>query len=154
MVVVEREREAQPLDRLLAVGDEPERPVGMLAGGAALDPVADLEQRRRRRRRGTAASRRPRAVPSARASTGPRGPHDDVDHFGTLKISFGWPRYALPRVGEGMRTTWDAAAASDRVEHYVGDPATAKQELDSLFSRLGDDPRGGTCVEVGCGRAG
>src|SRR5438132_4015448 len=50
-----------------------------------------------------------------------------------------------------MRTTWDAAAASDRVEEYVGDPATAKAELDSLFLRLGDDPRGGTCVEVGCG---
>jgi ubiquinone/menaquinone biosynthesis C-methylase UbiE len=50
-----------------------------------------------------------------------------------------------------MRTTWDAAAASDRVEHYVGDPATARAELDSLFSRLGEDPNGGTCVEVGCG---
>jgi len=50
-----------------------------------------------------------------------------------------------------MRTTWDAAADSDRVEHYVGDPATASSELGSLFSRLGDDPRGGTCVEVGCG---
>jgi SAM-dependent methyltransferase len=50
-----------------------------------------------------------------------------------------------------MRTTWDAAADSDRVEHYVGDPATARKELDSLFSRLDDDPRGGTCVEVGCG---
>src|SRR5438128_10429187 len=50
-----------------------------------------------------------------------------------------------------MRTTWDAAAASDRVDDYVGDPATAEAELDSLFSRLGDDPRGGTCVEVGCG---
>ena len=50
-----------------------------------------------------------------------------------------------------MRTTWDAAADSDRVEHYVGDPATAASELDSLFSRLGEDPRGGTCVEVGCG---
>jgi len=50
-----------------------------------------------------------------------------------------------------MRTTWDAAADSDRVEHYVGDPATARSELESLFSRLGGDPRGGTCVEVGCG---
>jgi SAM-dependent methyltransferase len=50
-----------------------------------------------------------------------------------------------------MRTTWDAAADSDRVEHYVGDPATAASELQSLFSRLRDDPRGGTCVEVGCG---
>ena len=56
-----------------------------------------------------------------------------------------------PGVGERMRTTWDAAAASDRVEHYVGDPATAQRELDSLFSRLGEDPHGGTCVEVGCG---
>lgn len=50
-----------------------------------------------------------------------------------------------------MRTTWDAAAASDRVEQYVGDPATAAAELDSLFSRLGEEPHGGTCVEVGCG---
>jgi SAM-dependent methyltransferase len=50
-----------------------------------------------------------------------------------------------------MRTTWDAAADSDRVEQYVGDPATARQELDSLFARLGDAPRRGTCVEVGCG---
>ncbi len=50
-----------------------------------------------------------------------------------------------------MRTTWDAAAASDRVERYVGDPATARAELDSLFTRLGNDPRGGVCVEVGCG---
>lgn len=50
-----------------------------------------------------------------------------------------------------MRTTWDAAADSDRVEHYVGDPGTARSELESLFSRLGGDPRGGTCVEVGCG---
>jgi ubiquinone/menaquinone biosynthesis C-methylase UbiE len=50
-----------------------------------------------------------------------------------------------------MRTTWDAAAASDRVERYVGDPATARSELESLFSRLGGDPRSGVCVEVGCG---
>lgn len=50
-----------------------------------------------------------------------------------------------------MRTTWDAAASSDRVDRYVGDPATAKAELEGLFGRLGDDPRGGVCVEVGCG---
>jgi SAM-dependent methyltransferase len=61
------------------------------------------------------------------------------------------PSLRSVRVGEEMRTTWDAAAASDRVEHYVGDPATARSELDSVFSRLGDDPRGGSCVEVGCG---
>lgn len=50
-----------------------------------------------------------------------------------------------------MRTTWDAAASSDRVDLYTGDPATARAELESLFSRLGDDPRGGVCVEIGCG---
>ena len=50
-----------------------------------------------------------------------------------------------------MRATWDAAAASGRVDEFVGDPATAEAELDSVFSRLGDDPRGETCLEVGCG---
>ena len=50
-----------------------------------------------------------------------------------------------------MRTTWDAAAASDRVDELVGDPATARAELEGLFGRLGADPRGGVCVEVGCG---
>ena len=50
-----------------------------------------------------------------------------------------------------MRATWDAAAASDRVDEFVGDPATARAELEGLFGRLGADPRGGTCVEVGCG---
>jgi ubiquinone/menaquinone biosynthesis C-methylase UbiE len=50
-----------------------------------------------------------------------------------------------------MRQTWDAAAASDRVDELVGDPATARAELEGLFGRLGADPRGGVCVEVGCG---
>lgn len=50
-----------------------------------------------------------------------------------------------------MRTTWDDAAASDRVDEFVGDPATARAELEGLFGRLGADPRRGTCVEVGCG---
>ena len=50
-----------------------------------------------------------------------------------------------------MRTTWDAAAASERVDEFVGDPATARSELEGLFGRLGADPRGGSCVEVGCG---
>lgn len=50
-----------------------------------------------------------------------------------------------------MRSTWDAAAASDDVDRYVGDPATVRDELDGFFGRLGADPRGGTCVEVGCG---
>ena len=52
-----------------------------------------------------------------------------------------------------MRGTWDAAAASERPEVYVGDPARGREELESLFGRLGDDPRGGVCVEVGCGPA-
>jgi SAM-dependent methyltransferase len=50
-----------------------------------------------------------------------------------------------------MRTTWDAAAASDRVDEFVGDPATARAEVEGLFGRLDADPRGGVCVEVGCG---
>jgi ubiquinone/menaquinone biosynthesis C-methylase UbiE len=50
-----------------------------------------------------------------------------------------------------MRTTWDAAAASEHVDEFVGDPATARAELEGLLGRLGADPRGGICVEVGCG---
>ncbi len=49
-----------------------------------------------------------------------------------------------------MRTTWDALArAGSHV--YVGDPAGGGGELASLFGRLGAKPRGGICVEVGCG---
>src|SRR5262249_25579473 len=49
----------------------------------------------------------------------------------------------------GMRATWDALASDPDV--YVGDPSRGRTELESLFSRLGADPHGGTCVEVGCG---
>jgi ubiquinone/menaquinone biosynthesis C-methylase UbiE len=51
-----------------------------------------------------------------------------------------------------MRATWDAAASSPE-QHalLVGPPDTALRELVDLFGRLGADPRGGTCVEVGCG---
>ena len=49
-----------------------------------------------------------------------------------------------------MRATWDALAR-EPTELYVGDPARGSAELASLFGRLGSDPRGGTCVEVGCG---
>lgn len=48
------------------------------------------------------------------------------------------------------RTTWDALA-SEPTEVYVGDPARGEEELAALFGRLGADPRGGMCVEVGCG---
>ena len=48
------------------------------------------------------------------------------------------------------RETWDALAARS-TEVYVGDPAGARRELDDLFARLGADPRGGRCDEVGCG---
>jgi len=48
-----------------------------------------------------------------------------------------------------MQTTWDALASSPEV--YVGDPRRGREELDALFGRFGADPRGGTCVEVGCG---
>jgi SAM-dependent methyltransferase len=49
-----------------------------------------------------------------------------------------------------MRRTWDALAGAE-TSVYVGDPATGVAELEGLFGRLGADPRGGTCVEVGCG---
>lgn len=49
-----------------------------------------------------------------------------------------------------MRATWDALASADTAR-YVGDPARGEAELESLFGRLGADPCGGTCVEVGCG---
>lgn len=49
-----------------------------------------------------------------------------------------------------MRRTWDALAAGETAV-YVGDPETGASELEGLFGRLGGDPHGGTCVEVGCG---
>ena len=49
-----------------------------------------------------------------------------------------------------MRRTWDALAGGDTAV-YVGDPATGASELAGLFGRLDANPRGGTCVEVGCG---
>src|SRR6266540_4712209 len=49
-----------------------------------------------------------------------------------------------------MRRTWDALAGAESAV-YVGDPATGAEELAGLFGRLGADPRGDTCVEVGCG---
>ena len=51
-----------------------------------------------------------------------------------------------------MRATWDALASAE-TEVYVGDPARGAVELADLFGRLGADPRGGVCVEVGCGPA-
>ena len=48
-----------------------------------------------------------------------------------------------------MRATWDALASDP--DAYVGDPERGRSELQGLFERLGADPRGGTCVEVGCG---
>ncbi len=49
-----------------------------------------------------------------------------------------------------MRRTWDALAGAESAV-YVGDPATGAEELAGLFGRLGADPRGGRCVELGCG---
>ncbi len=56
--------------------------------------------------------------------------------------------YPLPSLE--MRRTWDALAGAESAV-YVGDPATGAEELAGLFGRLGADPRGGLCVEVGCG---
>jgi SAM-dependent methyltransferase len=49
-----------------------------------------------------------------------------------------------------MRRTWDALAGAES-SVYVGDPARGADELAGLLGRLGADPHGGTCVEVGCG---
>jgi SAM-dependent methyltransferase len=49
-----------------------------------------------------------------------------------------------------MRATWDALASAE-TEVYVGDPARGAEELAGLFGRLGADPHGGLCIEVGCG---
>ncbi len=49
-----------------------------------------------------------------------------------------------------MRRTWDALAAGETAV-FVGDPASGAEELAGLFGRLGADPSGGVCVEVGCG---
>jgi SAM-dependent methyltransferase len=49
-----------------------------------------------------------------------------------------------------MRRTWDALAGAES-SVYVGDPETGASELAGLFGRLDADPRGGLCVEVGCG---
>ena len=40
-----------------------------------------------------------------------------------------------------MRATWDALASDP--DAYVGDPERGRAELESLFGRLGADPRGG-----------
>jgi SAM-dependent methyltransferase len=48
-----------------------------------------------------------------------------------------------------MRATWDALASDP--DAYVGDPARGREELAALFGRLGADPRGGACIEVGSG---
>jgi SAM-dependent methyltransferase len=50
-----------------------------------------------------------------------------------------------------MRATWDALASDP--DAYVGDPQRGRTELQGLFERLGAEPRGGTCIEVGCGPA-
>lgn len=60
------------------------------------------------------------------------------------------PATLLRMDARGMRATWDALAAAD-TERYVGDPTRGREELESLFGRLGAEPRGGVCVEVGCG---
>ena len=49
-----------------------------------------------------------------------------------------------------MRAVWDALASAD-TGVYVGDPVRGAEELASLFGRLGADPRGGVCLELGCG---
>src|SRR5438105_14775842 len=76
--------------------------------------------------------------------------HGLLEHRGTIRVARDGG--TLASLGEaGMRTTWDAAAASEQVELYVGDRARGREELEGFLGRLGADPRGGICVELGCG---
>jgi SAM-dependent methyltransferase len=49
-----------------------------------------------------------------------------------------------------MRRTWDALAR-DGDDAWVGPPLRARDELDALFGRLGGEPTGTRCLELGCG---
>lgn len=151
MVVVEREAEAESLDRLKARSGDPHAPVRELVRDGLRGPATDVER----------GDEHPVAKRSCRVTGDPcrqrKGirpsrTDDRLDHSRTLKPEGdGFRGYALTVAETGMRSTWDAAATSEDVDAYVGDPETAEVELDGLFGRLGADPRGGTCLEVGCG---
>ena len=141
MVVVQREHEAHPLDAFLALGTDDDKAVGLLsrdAEGRSQDRVPEGSRR---------VAGKPRGEGERERTT---RPDRLLEHRGT--ISTGRDGGTLASLGEaGMRTTWDAAAASEQVELYVGDPARGREELEGFFGRLGADPRGGLCVELGCG---
>lgn len=148
MVVVDSEAEAEPVDRLCAVGHDVQPTVRSLACECSIEPTLRLENRCH-----GAIAECPCGVAGSsrreRERIGASRPDHRLEH--PLHPRAGARRTLPPMPGKKMRATWDTAAASDVVDRYVGDPATARAELDGLFGRLGDDPRGGTCVEVGCG---
>src|SRR5258708_11243092 len=134
MIVVEREDPAHPLDPVVGLrahGDRPARP---------LTRVHELVLERTRQR---AVEERARRVVGAtrRHRERVRTTRDELglDHLND----------ASTLTGVGSRQTWDALAA--RPDTYVGDPERGREELAGLFGRLGADPRGGVCIEVGCG---
>ena len=151
VVVVEREAEPEPVGDVAALGHDPYASVRKLVREHPLGSLADVE-----RSDEDAVTERPRRVSCCargqRKGVRPGRPDDRLDHRATLTTeSDGSQGYALAVSSDEMRATWDAAASSDAVDAYVGDPATAAAELDGFFGRLDADPRGGVCVEVGCG---
>ena len=138
MVVVEREDEAELLDRLLALGAHGDASVlhlpcvdDLVAENAGEDAVHE-------RARGVV-----------------REPRGQRERIGTKRLQLDFEHDADHATADGyadrvkMRATWDALASDP--DAYVGDPERGRSELQGLFERLGADPRGGTCVEVGCG---
>ena len=151
MVVVQREAEAHAADRLVAWPYKVHAAVGELVRAHLLRAGSGVHHRDEQ-----AVAKCSRCV--TRDARGQRervracGADDRLDHPATLTTGSDSPQgYALAMSSDEMRATWDAAASSEAIDTYVGDPATAEPELDGFFGRLGDDPRGGTCVEVGCG---
>ncbi len=142
MIVVEGEDETKSLERSFAAGADHEGAVGPLPRGHQL-PVEHAREHAVAKRAG-GVGREPRGegerIGSARLQL-------RLEHVGDDRTRAG--RYAQRVGARGIRATWDALASDP--DAYVGDPERGRAELESLFGRLGADPRGGTCIEVGCG---
>ena len=142
MVVVHGEDEAEPVDRGVAAAANDESAARQLPCRHQL-PVEGAREHAvaKRTRRVSREPRRQRErIRTARLELRLEHVGDDLTRGG---------RYAQRVGARGIRATWDALASDPDV--YVGDPERGRAELESLFGRLGANPCGGTCVEVGCG---
>jgi SAM-dependent methyltransferase len=141
VVVVEGGDPAEPLDAVVGLRAHDDGPLrslprldDLVLERAREYAVAELARSVGREARGQRERKRP------------AGSQDAFDHAETLVIAAAGTSTLS---GVSARETWDALASDPDL--YVGDPARGRAELESLFGRLGADPRGGTCVEVGCG---